>query len=178
MCNAAPSPNTAPPQSSQLPDGARLLTLEDHSRRHGSGVTAADLVGAWRFDRLWSRRGAEPQPGAAALLRSLQACLAIEASGEGQLRLCNSVRLGALQLRFEGPGELRGRRPLLVFRFERWQLLLAGRVLLQGSLAPPAQRRQPFFALIGQGRSEVAGQPATAWLAARGRGGGLALWQR
>lgn len=171
MSNATPSPNTGPP------DGAMLLALERRSRSHGSGVTAADLVGAWRFDRLWSRRGAEPQPGAAALLRSLQACLVIEAGSAGQLRLCNSVRLGALQLRFEGPGELRGRRPLLVFRFERWQLLLAGRVLLQGSLAPPPERRQPFFALIGHGRTEAADQPAIAWLAARGRSGGLALWR-
>jgi hypothetical protein len=154
-----------------------LLALERRSRSHGSGVTAADLAGAWRFDRLWSRRGAEPQPAAAALLRGLQACLVIEAGDAGQLSLCNSVRLGVLQLRFEGPGELRGRRPLLVFRFDRWQLLVAGRVLLQGSLAPPPERRQPFFALIGQGRTEAAGQSATHWLAARGRSGGLALWR-
>lgn len=152
------------------PAAAALLEQERHCRRHGSGLTAAELIGPWRLDQVWGRRDAQPQPAASALLRGLRASLAIAAGAEGALRLRNSVELGALHLRFEGPGELRGRRPLLAFWFEGWQLLLAGRVLLQGRLAAPEPRRWPFFALIACGSGQ--------WLAARGRGGGLALWRR
>jgi hypothetical protein len=83
--------------------------------------------------------------------------------------LCNAVNLGALELRFEGPGRLQGSRPLLLFSFERVELRLGDRLLLQRPLPVPAPRRMPFFALIHR-------DPA-GWLAARGRGGGLALWR-
>jgi hypothetical protein len=109
---------------------------------------------------------------AAGLLRGLAARLRLSADGAGSeagdLRLANSVRLGALELRFEGVGRLEGRRPLLVFSFDRLLLLLGGRVLIERTLPQPDPLRRPFFALIAAERS--------GWLAARGRGGGLALW--
>ncbi len=156
------------------PTGEELLALERRSRQQGSGISAADLVGVWRLDQLWGKRGASPQAGAAALLRGLQACLAIEAESGGGLRLRNSVQLGPLELRFLGPGLLRGARPLLEFRFESWQLGWGERRLAGGALAPPEPRRMPFFALIACGHTAGEGR----WLAARGRGGGLALWRR
>ena len=93
------------------------------------------------------------------------------------MRLVNSVRLGAIELRFEGTGQLQGRRPLLVFSFDRLRLLLGGRVVFERALATPDPRRTPFFALIGaeRARDSVLKEPK-GWLAARGRGGGLALW--
>jgi hypothetical protein len=60
-------------------------------------------------------------------------------------------------------------RPLLVFRFELLELQLAGRTLLRRPLPAPEPQRLPFFALIARDSS--------GWLAARGRGGGLALWR-
>jgi len=173
MATPPPLPPAAP-----LPGGPELLELERRSRRQGAGIGSAELAGEWRLDQLWGKRDAAPQPGAAALLRGLGACLAIRlesdpAGGSATLQLRNSVQLGPLQLRFLGPGDLRGRRPLLVFRFERWQLLWGERLLAGGTLARPAPRREPFFALIACGHGD--GGP---WLAARGRGGGLALWRR
>jgi hypothetical protein len=185
---ASRSPSGWPPPPrppADAPQGAELLELERRSRQLGSGISADQLVGEWRLDQLWSKREASPQEGAAALLRGLQACLAIELreahrGGSGDtpngLQLRNSVQLGPVQLRFLGPGELRGRRPLLVFRFSLWQLVWGERVLASGQLAEPAPRRQPFFALIAC--SAAANESGTAWLAARGRGGGLALWRR
>lgn len=159
------------------PTGPELLALEQRSRRQGSGIRAAELAGVWRLDQLWSKREASPQGGAAGLLRGLQASLAIAVSGgdgagAATLQLRNSVQLGPLQLRFLGPGELRGRRPLLVFSFSCWQLAWGERVLASGQLAAPAPQRQPFFALI------ACNAGSSPWLAARGRGGGLALWRR
>jgi hypothetical protein len=42
-------------------------------------------------------------------------------------------------------------------------------VLFQKAIPSPAPQRLPFFALIARDPS--------GWLAARGRGGGLALWR-
>lgn len=87
----------------------------------------------------------------------------------------NSVQLGELGLTFAGQARLEGKRPLLLFRFERLYLALGAWRPLDRPLPQPlpfGQQRAgelPFFALIGGGASH-------GWLAARGRGGGLALW--
>ncbi len=173
-----------------LPDSAELLKLERGSRRQGTGLVAADLIGIWRLQRVWPRQGGESSGPSSALLRGLGARLEINATGvpaadldipiprpgpasapglgEGDLGLVNAVRLGPLELRFEGHARLAGPRPLLWFGFDHLQLRFGSQVLLQRALPPAAAQRQPFFALIGKG---------PGWLAARGRGGGLALWQ-
>lgn len=162
------------------PSGEDLLRREAQSRRQGSGIEAETLIGEWWLAQLWSREGAE-QPTNAALLRSLGASLAIAWSLEDTgvitsrltaLTLRNRVRLGALTLQFSGPGWLAGKRPLLRFRFERMALLWGERELWHSTLPAPAEQRLPFFALIAGERSGDQG-----WLAARGRGGGLALWR-
>lgn len=178
---AHPTPVTPP--SASTPDAEALRRLEHQARAHGSGVGASDLPGRWQLQLVWPRRGGSPQATASALLRALEACLEIgEAGPDGLLPLRNSVALGPLELRFEGEGSLTGRRPLLRFWFQRWQLRLAGRPGLGGSLARPAERSLPFFALIGVGSESGGGgesvSEGNAWLAARGRGGGLALWRR
>ncbi|MEO1002626.1 MAG: hypothetical protein AAFX65_05880 [Cyanobacteria bacterium J06638_7] len=148
----------------------RLLQLEALARRAGTGITSEKLIGPWRLHQLWSREQAAPQQSQAALLRLLAASLTI--SPGSPLQLCNSVRLGPLELRFRGWGRLQGRRPLLQFGFEQLELLLGPRLLLQRSLPAVEPRRQPFFALIACG-SDSQGR----WLLARGRGGGLACWR-
>ncbi|MCP9915597.1 hypothetical protein [Cyanobium sp. ATX 6F1] len=163
--------------------GVSLSDQERRSRRLGSGLTAADLLGVWRLEQVWPRRSAEPSPLNGALLRGLGAQLEIRAADplgapEGAaLRVFNSVRLGALQLRFEGPARLQGRRPLLVFRFEHLELLVGSWRALERTLAASepfdtaAVGKLPFFALIGLEANGTI-------LSARGRGGGLAQWRR
>jgi hypothetical protein len=157
--------------------GAWLLQLETRSRQQGSGISQPDLTGCWRLVDLWDRL-ASPQAAQARLLQGLQAKLEVQrvapaaAHEAGGLQLRNSVRLGALELAFHGPGWLQGRRPLLRFRFEAIQLSLGSWRLWQQSLPAPAQGKGPFFALIATGSDEQG-----RWLLARGRGGGLARWR-
>ncbi len=168
-----------------IPDAQQLLERERRCRQEGSGLSQAALIGSWRLERVWSKGSLLPAAIGATVLRGLAARLQLapdqEAAGCEGLRMVNSVRLGALELRFEGLGRLQGRRPLLVFSFDRLLLLLGGRVLIQRALPPPDPLRRPFFALIAaEHPAPVVGQPWTGeslgWLAARGRGGGLALW--
>ena len=165
-----------------LPNGTDLLAAERLSRQQGSGLTPETLEANWRLDQLWGKqRTAPPMAPAAALLRSLKATLSIRPGPmPTSLRIHNSVQLGTLQLHFEGPGHLTGKRPLLVFWFERLDVRLGSWILIQRALPKPAASKLPFFALIDSGT--MASSPADSegkgrWLAARGRGGGLALWR-
>jgi hypothetical protein len=163
--------------TSEIPSGEQALALERLSRHQGSGITAEQLCGRWRLQLLWSKGRAQPNPATAALLRGLQASLSIATPDApsletSELTVLNSVQLGALQLRFSGSGNLRGRRPLLEFWFDQLELRLGRQSLWSQAISrQPQPRRRPFFALIAR-----SGATENGWLLARGRGGGLALW--
>ena len=109
-------------------------------------------------------------PGTDVLLRSLGARLELKGT-ETSWEIVNQIMVAGVQLRFEGKAQLKGRRPLLMFHFETVKLMLAKRIILERSLPEPPSRRMPFFALIAMADNG-------GWLAARGRGGGLALWEK
>lgn len=154
-----------------LPTGEELLQLERSSRKLGSGIDASRLGGSWWLDQLWGRRQAQPLQRPAALMRALAACLEISIESD-RLVLHNSVSLGAISVCFCGHGQLEGKRPLLKFSFDRLQLRWGERLLMERSLPQPAAQKMPFFALIALELKAEEG-----WLAARGRGGGIALWR-
>lgn len=157
-----------------LPDASNLRLLELASRHHGSGLTSPELFGEWRVERIWPKGSLQPSPIAGGALRALTASLRMAPSAEGDLSLTNSIALGPLKLWFSGPGHLKPRRPLLIFHFLQLRLSLAGVTLLTLALPKPTVGREPFFALIARGEDSS----GLHWLAARGRGGGLALWVR
>lgn len=148
--------------------GDDLLSREQQARRQGSAISATDLIGCWQLQTLWPKGQRNADALSGWLLRWLGACLEISLDDDKRLRLRNAVNLGTLALQFSGPGDLQGRRPLLNFHFDQIRLTLGTITLLQRPLPAPAANRQPFFALIHRNPS--------GWLAARGRGGGLALW--
>ena len=165
-----PRMGTTARPASVMPSGSQLLSLESLARQQGTGLDATDLVGCWMLHQVWSKGNAAANGLSSALLRSLGARLVLAPSEvDGHLLIGNAINLGALQLRFSGQGRLIGKRPLLQFSFDSLMLSIGGQTLLQQSLPPVSARRLPFFALICR---DDAG-----WLAARGRGGGLALWQ-
>lgn len=156
-----------------LPDGEKLRELERLSRARGSGVQRNDVLGNWRLSQIWPRSSDHPSKARGILLRSLRAHLRIADGEDGHdLSLCNSISFAGFRLSFKGPGRLGQKRPLLLFHFQRLQISLVEAVIVSRALAPPSSQREPFFALIARGTSET----GSAWLAARGRGGGLALW--
>jgi len=148
--------------------------LELRSRKSGSGLKVDGVIGHWQLQEIWGKTNKEPSVSSGTFLRGLRALLTIEDGGQGQLAISNSVTFGLLKLCFLGPGTLKQNRPLLMFRFTRLQISLAGRVLMTLPLPEPKRGKEPFFALIARENTPA----GFAWLAARGRGGGLALWVR
>lgn len=151
---------------------AILNAREKAVRLTGTGLKSSDLLGCWLLQTVWSKGDKKANPFSSWMLRSLDARLEIKADLEdncSDLRLSNAVNLGPVELKFQGPGLLKGKRPLLTFHFDSLTLRIGGIVLLKKALPTPDQRRTPFFALIERNPD--------GWMAARGRGGGLALWR-
>lgn len=105
------------------------------------------------------------------------------AQDSGKAEIGNQVRLGALCLRFDGPAWYVGKKNLLVFDFTQIRLSLFDRTLYRGGFRsgisqaqasqdgqefePRSIAKLPFFAFF---------LVTEEFIAARGRGGGLALW--
>lgn len=91
----------------------------------------------------------------------------------------NQVSLGSLVFRLTGPARYTGKKNLLAFDFTHMQLSIFGRSLFQHpfrssktgdiSFAEAPIAKLPFFAFF---------LVTEEFIAARGRGGGLALWVR
>ena len=150
-----------------------FLNAREKAVRHtGTGLESSDLLGSWHLQTVWSKGDQKANPFSSWMLRSLEARLEIEADLEDNsrdFRLSNAVNLGPVELKFQGPGLLKGKRPLLIFHFDSLTLRIGDIVLLKKALPTPDQKRTPFFALIERNPD--------GWMAARGRGGGLALWR-
>ena len=159
------------------PDRATLLNLEREARRKGSGIQADQLQGCWKLQTTWNRSGAPSTPGTDACLRALDACLILTISPEldspqsEHIQIENRVQVAGFQLSFQGAAQLKGNRPLLFFSFNLVQLKVGDKVWFSKAIDTPSIQRLPFFALIHL-------DPNEGLLIARGRGGGLALWNR
>ena len=158
-----------------LPDLKALLDLELSARKNGSGIEFDALNGLWKFVTVWKQGTDKEDSTSSFLLRVFSASLELrdETTREGlsAFDVTSSIRFGALSIRFIGSGQLIGPQPILSFFFERIELKLSDSVLFSRLLSIPDEKNRPFFGLIATGNS---GQ----WLSARGRGGGLALWQK
>ncbi len=177
------NPDQMPLQADQATVEA-LMAQEQRDRRQRHPWTFTDLNGGWRLVFVAPKqRPGQPQapgPWASRLFQALGATIRFDApdpGGIGQVR--NQVQLGPLQLQFQGPARFFPGRNVLLFDFTRLALCWGDRPLWQGfvgrgeageqSFTTTPARQLPLFAFfwIGQQR-----------LAARGKGGGLAVWEK
>jgi hypothetical protein len=96
-----------------------------------------------------------------------------------EIEIGNQIQVGSLRLKFTGAARYLGKKNLLAFDFTEMQISLADRILHQrevrGGKAKAAEfstrsiATLPFFAFFAV---------TEEFIAARGRGGGLALWRR
>jgi hypothetical protein len=93
--------------------------------------------------------------------------------------ICNSVHLGSIILKLTGPAQYPGKKNLLVFDFTYIEISLFGRVVYSSQIRGGEGKQAAFY---NQGIGKL---PFFAFflvtsdlIAARGRGGGLALWIR
>ena len=158
-----------------LPDIDDLLKSESLSKKEGSSIDIENLSGNWKFIYVWGSGTNKKNSFASYFLRFFRATLKLEEKENfkecKKYNIFNSIKFGELLLSFIGSAEIKGRQPILAFFFERIELRLGERVLINRILEIPEAKNMPFFALIALNKKD-------RWLSARGRGGGLALWSK
>lgn len=92
-------------------------------------------------------------------------------------RIGNLAQLGALTLKFSGPARFQAKKNLLAFEFTRLQVCLGNKAIFSQAVRGGIEKEEAF------GETAIAKLPFFAFfvvndrlIAARGRGGGLALW--
>ncbi|WP_009634392.1 hypothetical protein [Synechocystis sp. PCC 7509] len=95
----------------------------------------------------------------------------------GEAGIANSLQFASLQLKLTGPARYVGKKNLLMFDFTQVEILLFNRAIYSGGFRGGKLKDADFY------KKSVAKAPFFAFfrvtedlIAARGRGGGLALW--
>jgi hypothetical protein len=160
-----------------------LLCAEQTTKRQHTEFPLSALLGEWQLCFSAPRRA---RPGAIApgryFPKFIPAQISFQQPPEAPThtaRIGNQVQLGNLQLKFTGPARYLGKKNLLAFDFLHVQLTWNRHCLLQRDIRGGSAKAETFQ------QQAIAHQPFFAFflasetlIAARGRGGGLALWVR
>jgi hypothetical protein len=176
-------------QSSDRPTTAAMVTAlqaaEITARHEKLSIPFDSLLGEWR---LCFATGAskDKQRGGIKLGRGYYlpkftpASIAFTRNGSSSIGTAtNQLLVAGIQVQFTGPCRYPGKKNLLIFDFTQIQLRIFSSTVYQGKIRSGKAGEQdfeqlsiaklPFFAFFWAG---------TNGIAARGRGGGLALWVR
>lgn len=170
---------------------AAMQTIE---RSHpGEPIALADLLGTWRLAFVTGTKKARKRAGkaigagrylAAIPKITLTYCLDSGSSsgsdsGASLGRAVNTVAIGGLKLTVTGPIEAIAGKRILAFDFTRWSVAIGSWVVYRGeigggaasdaSFADRPLKERPFFNYFWVSDQAIA---------ARGKGGGLAMWVR
>ncbi|UBF26382.1 hypothetical protein K9N68_33610 [Kovacikia minuta CCNUW1] len=181
----APSTQENRPTSTALVNA--LVQAEKIAKQQRLRYPFESLQGRWRLCFTANRKAHERSgtvlgkgwyvPKLAPAHISFSQNQSLERSDRGEIS--NQLQLGSFLLRFTGPCRYLGKKNLLCFDFTQIQIRLLGRTLYQGNFRggnaqtqefyPQSVGKLPFFAFF---------LITEDFIAARGRGGGLALWVR
>lgn len=174
-------------QGTQRPNGtaltAALLNLEKTAKQTRLSLPQVSLLGTWRlcFSAGKKAKYQSGQPVGSGFYvpqwAIAQITFALDETQAVPLKISNELRIGPLKIGFTGPARYLGQKNLLAFDFTQLTVSGFGLSVYRG----PVGRRQktgesfaerpiaqlPFFAFFAA---------TDRYVAARGRGGGIALW--
>ena len=178
------TPSTTPPKAESVVEA--LLTAEKMAKQSKVSSAYENLLGTWRLGFITGTKRSRQKAGV--ILgsgRFLPKWVKIHLSyfpSEGEQErgtVDNSVEFGLLKLIVTGPTQFWSKKNILAFDFTRIQVFFSGLKLYDGYIRGGREREAKFYE---QGLQEQAFFTyfviENRCLAARGRGGGLALWTR
>jgi hypothetical protein len=159
-----------------------LALLQVEKANRGRSFSSEALLGEWRL--FFSSRG-KVKLGDAGLrgfyLPSwlpAQIAFGPNQRDEAPLEVTNRVMVGLINLKLTGPARFSEKKNLLAFDFTRLEVKVLGQVVYNGKFPSPRKNqifmdipvgKLPFFAFF---------EVSDRLIAARGRGGGLAIWAK
>ena len=176
------------PCSKEMVDA--LLQAEKAAKQQRLTYPFDSLLGCWRLcfvtgTRKVRQRGGivlgrgfyVPRVAPAQISFSSQSQTPEQSSGNGEIG--NQIQFGSLLFKLTGPAQYLGKKNLLAFDFTQMQLCIFGHTFYSGDFPGGKARTERFY------HQSIAKLPFFAFflvtedfIAARGRGGGLALWVR
>ena len=170
---------------------ATLLAAEKNAKKTKTRYSFEQLIGNWQLCFITgtkkTRKKAGIVLGAGRYIPQWIAKISIAYSAEsvaegaenseiGQVE--NSVKVGAIELTLSGPTKFLPNN-ILAFDFTRMTVKLLGKTVYQGYIRGGESREAIFFSSsVGKQAFFVYFLVENGIIAARGRGGGLALWGR
>jgi hypothetical protein len=180
--NSQPSPNAVV---------AALLETEKTAKKTKTRYSFYQLIGNWQLCFITGTKKTRKKAGIVLgagryipqWIAKIQITYAAEPVGEGEEnseigRVENSVQVGTMKLTLSGPTKFLPNN-ILAFDFTRITVKLLGKTVYQGFIRGGEAREAEFFSLsVGKQAFFAYFLVEEGMLAARGRGGGLALWGR
>jgi hypothetical protein len=161
-----------------------LLQAEKAAKQQRLTYQFESLVGQWRLcfatgtRKVRKRRGIILGKGFY-VPKFTPAYISFAATSENKGEIGNQIRLGTISLKLTGPAEYLGKKNLLAFDFSQMEISLFSRIIFRGQIRGGQVKNTDFY------EQSIGKKPFFAFflitedlIAARGRGGGLALWIR
>ncbi|MFB2898807.1 hypothetical protein ACE1CI_38325 [Aerosakkonemataceae cyanobacterium BLCC-F50] len=179
-------------QKSDRPKAAEvvqaLLEAEKLTKQQRINYPLETLIGSWRLHFVVSPKKSSQRSGIKMgngfyLPRFIKAQISFSPSeadanlNPNQLKIGNQLHVGTISFKFNGPAKYLGKKNLLAFDFTQIQVGFLGFTVYSGNFRGGQKKNQefdqkhirdlPFFAFFAINEN---------YIAARGRGGGLAIW--
>ena len=163
-----------------------LVAAEKSARQNQQKYSLAHLVGTWQLGFITGTQKARQQTGAALgagrfipkfLHVRITYSQADAGSNRGSVR--NSVRIGPLEFALSGPIEFHPKTNILAFDFTHMTVSMTEVELYAGAVRGGDERAASFYDLpLKEKAFFTYFAIGDRYIAARGKGGGLALWTK
>jgi len=171
---------------------AALLEAEKNAKKNKIRYSFEQLTGNWRLCLITGTKKSRQKAGIVLgagryipeWVAKIQIAYSAQAVAEGEKpsemgRVENSVLVGAIELTLSGPTKFLVNQNILAFDFTRITVKVLGKTVYQGFIRGGESREAEFFSLsVGKQAFFAYFLVEDGIIAARGRGGGLALWGR
>ncbi|HZG38017.1 MAG TPA: hypothetical protein VEZ50_04985 [Nodosilinea sp.] len=160
---------------------AALLAAEQQTKQQRHQISTEALLGNWQLRFTAPKKPAlkagQPTSGGFYVPGLAVASISFSRGDDDQLTIQNQLQVGPTRLRFTGPAKVLPKKNLLAFDFVRLQIMAGSLTVIDRSLRSKAAKADDFAA-TGVGKLPFFAFFAAqeGYIAARGRGGGLALW--
>lgn len=175
-------------QKSDRPPAAKVVTAllesEKFTKQQHINYPLESLIGSWRLHFVVSPKKNRQRSGVKMgkgfyVPRFVKANISFypAETNPTQLKIGNQLQVGLISFKFNGPAKFLGKKNLLGFDFTQIQVAFLGQTIYSGAFRGGEKKNQdfaqkhirdlPFFAFFAIGEN---------YIAARGRGGGLAIW--
>ncbi|MBF2017656.1 MAG: hypothetical protein IGS23_21140 [Rivularia sp. T60_A2020_040] len=163
-----------------------LIAAEKTAKQNKINYSYSQLIGNWRLGFITgtkkTRKRAGVVLGAGKFLPKLvkiQLTYSQSEDSQEQGNVENSVELSLLKIILTGPVQFWSKKNILAFDFTRMRLSLSGLKLYQGYIRGGKDREATFYnQTLKQQAFFTYFLVENNYIAARGKGGGLALWVR